>query len=214
MAPDEDPDSKHAASKAQTSTPEDKANEDPSTSKLVATPPSPGPTTQAMDPDDVAAIEELEEQELMATPPHSKEFLARRDAAEKRREQREAKKLARKRELNAAANRKLRARKKAAEHDAPAPSLPTLGAKWATRRLHALIKATSDYKADKRLVKLRTREEEIVRFVQLRRLLGESATRAEIAKLMGDDKSPESVKNLTELVRKLEQPGGPWHDME
>jgi hypothetical protein len=63
-------------------------------------------------------------------------------------------------------------------------------------------------------VKLRTREEEIVRFVQLRRLLGESATRAEIAKWMGNGKSPESVKNLTELVRKLEQPGGPWHDME
>lgn len=214
MALGEDPDPEQDVDQAQTSTFEDKANEDPSTSKPVAALPSAEPASQALDADDVAAIEELEEQELIATPPHSKEFLARRDAAEKRRVEREAKKLARKRALNAAANRKLRARKKAAERHALAPSLPTLRAKWATRRLHALIKATSDHRADKRLVKLRTREEEIVRFVQLRRLLGESATRAEIAKWMGNGKSPESVKNLTELVRKLEQPGGPWHDME
>ena len=214
MALDKDPDPKQAADQAHTSTPKDKENEDPSTSKPVAAPPNPAPATQAMDPHHAAAIEELEEQELMATPPHSKAFLASRDAAKKRREEREAKRLARKRERNAVANRRHRARKKAAQHDARAPSLPTLGAKWATRRLHALIKATSDHRADKRLVKLRGREEEIVWFVQLRRHLGGSATRAEIAQLMGNGKSPESVKNLTELVRKLEQPGGPWHDME
>ncbi|MBR0958378.1 hypothetical protein [Bradyrhizobium japonicum] len=61
MALDEDPDPEQAADQAQTSTPENKANEDPSTSKPFATPPSPGPASQAMDPDDVAAIEELDD---------------------------------------------------------------------------------------------------------------------------------------------------------
>ena len=57
----EDTDPKQTADEVQTSTPENKANEDPATSKPVAISSSHGPVSQAMDPDDVAAIEELDD---------------------------------------------------------------------------------------------------------------------------------------------------------
>jgi len=57
----EDTDPKQTADEVQTSTPENKANEDPATSKPVAISSSHGPVSQAMDPDDVTAIEELDD---------------------------------------------------------------------------------------------------------------------------------------------------------
>ncbi|MET4477966.1 hypothetical protein [Bradyrhizobium sp. F1.13.3] len=144
-------------------------------------------------------IEEMAEAAKLPPKPSLKEQIRAERAARKR---------AKIRRQSADRSRRYRARKRD-----ESPSLPVKrSTRWAVRRLNALLRATANPRGDKRLIKLRGRETEIVQFIELRRALGKQATHRKIAEFI--TKSEQAARRLARVVKELEQPGQCWFGME